>query len=454
VLRFPERFYIGGIVAVTVLLTIAAVSLLAPLPRWWATLLWLPCSQVAVGIVNLLANSALRPRRMPRLDFSKGIPETCTTFVVVPTLLLSRRDVERMVERLEIHYLGNRDPQLSFALLTDFPDSDSPIRDTDPLLELCASRVRRLNRKYGASGRAPFYLFHRKQEWNACQGKWMGRERKRGKLEDFNRLVMGAGDAFPVKIGDLKVLPSIRYVITVDTDTQLPLDSARKLIGTLAHPLHRAVIDSDSRTVREGYAILQPRVSISMESAQRSRFATIFSGQTGLDTYTTAISETYQDLFGRATFTGKGIYDLRAFHAVLDVRFPDNTLLSHDLIEGEHVRTGLVTDVDMIEDYPSTYGAHRKRKHRWIRGDWQILQWLLPRVPQGDGKWISNPLSVISRWKIADNLRRSLFEISLLVMMVTAWMFTPAASSRVSCVAGRVSNHRFLFLLRPAEFTV
>lgn len=328
--------------------------------------------------------------------------------MVIPTLLLSRPGVELLLERLEIHCLGNRDPHIGFALLTDFPDSASPVPSDDPLLELCASRIRRLNRKYAATGRAPFYLFHRRQEWNAGQGKWMGRERKRGKIEDFNRMITGAAfhaDAFDVKVGDLKILASGRYVITLDTDTQLPPDSAWKLVGTLAHPLHTAAIDPRSGIVREGYAILQPRVSISMESANRSRFAQIFSGQTGLDPYTSAISEVYQDLLGQATFTGKGIYDVHAFCRILDGRFPDNTLLSHDLIEGEYARTGLATDVEVIEEYPSSYGAHRMRKHRWIRGDWQILQWLLPRVPNAEGGRSPNPLSFISRWKIADNLR-------------------------------------------------
>ena len=427
-LRIPNLLYIGGTVALTAAWTAALYRLLSPLSPWWIPLLCLPVSQIAVWSINFIVNRTLPPRFLPRLDFSNGIPDEHRTFVVIPTLLLSRAGVERLLERLEVHYLANRDRNLVFALLTDFPDSAAPLTGDDPLLGYCARGIQRLNLRYAAENRAPFYLFHRLQRWNEGQGVWMGRERKRGKLEDFNRLLLGLGDSFEVKIGDLSVLPSIRYVITVDTDTQLPRDSAWKLAGTLAHPLQRPVVDPVSRTVKEGYAILQPGVSISMESAGRSRFAQIFTGRTGLDPYTTAISDVYQDLFGQASFTGKGIYDLRAVHAVLDGRFPRNTILSHDLIEGEYARVGLVADPDVIEDYPSTYQAYSRRKHRWVRGDWQLLYWLFPYVPQEDGRWLPNPLGPLSRWKIADNLRRSLLEISLLLMIVMSWLLDPAAA--------------------------
>jgi hypothetical protein len=253
----------------------------------------------------------------------------------------------------------------------------------------------------------------------------MGWERKRGKLLDFNNLLRKNHDGFPVKIGDLSVLSKVRYVITLDSDTQLPRDSAHKLIGTLAHPLNRAVIDPRTKTVKEGYSILQPRVDISIHSAGRSRLAAIFSGHTGFDIYTRAVSDVYQDLFGEGSFTGKGIYEVDSFQQVLNRRFPCNALLSHDLIEGAYARAGLVSDIELIEDYPSHFSAYSRRKHRWVRGDWQIIFWLFPRVPDYFGKMVPNPLPLISRWKIIDNLRRSLIEIATFALLLAGWFFLP-----------------------------
>ncbi len=442
--RSPNRFYFGGAAFGTLLLIAAVYALLAPVPVWVALLLLVPASHAALAFMNLLVSRLLPPRRLPRLDFSQGIPDDCRTFVVVPTLLLSRGGVERLLERLEIHYLGNPDPNLSFALLTDFADSPHAYGENDRLLDVCAKGIELLNARYSSAG-SPFYLFHRRREWNESEATWMGHERKRGKLEDFNRLLLGADDAFSLKVGDLSALPSFRFVITLDSDTQLPRDTARKLIATLAHPLNRPVVDSETRTVREGYAILQPRITVSMESAGRSRLAQFYSGQTGFDPYATAVSDVYQDLYGRASFTGKGIYDLRAFDAALGGRFPDNTLLSHDLIEGEHARTGLVTDLEFIDDYPSKYQAWSKRKHRWVRGDWQIASWLMPSVPARDGGYERNPLPAISRWKIADNLRRSAYEISLFGLLVAGWFGLPSPAYRWTLVA-------VAFLLLPTYF--
>ncbi len=428
--RFAAFFFVSCVAFLTAA-SLAAVHALWPaLPRWWLALIALPASQVAVSLANLLSALAIAPRRLPRLDFSDGIPEECATFVVVPTLLLSRSGVEHLLERLEIHYLANRDRHLYFALLTDYADSSSPTEVPSHLLVACAEGIRRLNARYAEGGREPFYLFHRAQEFNAAEGVWMGRERKRGKLEDFNAFLLGRSDPFEFKSGDLRALPPIRYVITLDGDTQLPLASARKLVATLAHPLHRPVLDPATGIVRDGYALLQPRVGISMESANRSLLALLYSGETGLDPYTKAVSDTYQDLFGRATYTGKGLYDVRAFVEVLDARFPANSLLSHDLIEGEHLRTGLAGDVELIDDYPATYDAWSRRKHRWTRGDWQILYWLLPRVPLAGWRWTRNPLPAASRWKILDNLRRSLVEPALALALACAWFFARHAAAQ------------------------
>ena len=421
--RYPNVFYLGGIASLTAAILALAWWIAAPAPWWFLLLLALPASQTAVSLMNLLVNAAAPPRRLPRMDFSEGIPGECRTFVVVPTLLTSRPDVQRLLERLEIHYLANRDPNLLFALLTDFPDSATPAGD-ESLLRTCSGGIRTLNRRYGSDGKGPFYLFHRPLRWNAGEGVWMGHERKRGKLNDFNALLRGEDDAFSHKIGDLSVLPSVRYVITLDSDTQLPRDAARGLVATIAHPLNQAVIDPLTNTVRRGYGLLQPRVSISMESAARSRLARIHSGQTGFDPYTTAVSDVYQDLHGQASFTGKGIYEVAVFHKVAGRRFPENRLLSHDLIEGEHVRAGLVTDLEVIDDFPSTCQSYSKRRHRWARGDWQIVDWIF-----------SGHLPLVSRWKIFDNLRRSLFEIALLVFLLAGWSFLPGRYLTVTLAA-------------------
>ena len=417
--RFPNFFYLGMLALVTAALVFGMWRLLAA-PWWAAALIALPASQAALALVNPLVNRFIPPRRLPRMDFSEGIPPDCRTFVVVPTLLLSRTGVERLLENLEIHYLANRDPNLLFALLTDFPDARTRQGPHDGLLEYCAEGIRRLNERHG-SAHAPFYLFHRARQWNASEDAWMGWERKRGKLTDFNRYLLGEADAFDRIEGDTEAIGGIRYVITLDSDTQLPRETAGKLVAAMAHPLNRPVFEERTGLVRRGYALMQPRVSISMDSAGQSQLARIFSGQTGFDPYTTAVSDIYQDVYGRASFTGKGIYDLRAFHRATEGRFPENTLLSHDLIEGEHVRTALVTDLEFIDDYPSSYEAYSKRKHRWVRGDWQIAMWALPWAPDARWRWRRNRLPLVSRWKIFDNLRRSLVEISLVAMLAAGW---------------------------------
>src|SRR5579871_3078371 len=257
----------------------------------------------------------------------------------------------------------------------------------------------------------------------------MGWERKRGKLLDFNKLLRGAYDAFPVKVGDMSVLRRVRYVITLDSDTQLPRDAAVALVGAIAHPLNQAVVDRQTRMVVEGYGILQPRMAISVQSASRSRLAALYSGQTGFDVYTLATSDVYQDLFGEGIFTGKGIYEVDVMRQVLERRFPENALLSHDLIEGIYARVALVSDVELIDDYPSHFSAYSRRKHRWARGDWQIMRWIRARVPDFYGRLIPNPIPLISRWKIIDNWRRSLLEPGLLLLLLASWFWLPGRPS-------------------------
>jgi hypothetical protein len=425
----PDVFYfltLELLLFVMMLFVVTGVSGAVPVIAA-ALLLILPASESAVEVVNQLVTFLVPARALPRLDFSQGIPAECLTIVAVPTLLISEPQIRDLVRSLEIRYVGNRDPHLYFALLTDPPDSEQRFDERDQLVSLCSGLIEELNRKHGRGGRGQFLHFHRHRVFNETENKWMGWERKRGKLLDFNDFLRGQYDRFPVKVGDLAVLPRVRYVITLDSDTQLPRESAHRLVATLAHPLNRASVNPATNTVDEGYGVLQPRVGISVQSANQSRLAFLYSGQTGLDIYARAVSDVYQDLFGEGIFTGKGIYEVDVFREVLSGRFPSNAILSHDLIEGAYARAGLVSDVEIIDDYPSHFSAHSRRKHRWIRGDWQILRWLLPRVPDARGKLVRNPLDVVSRWKILDNLRRSVIEAATFVLLLAAWFYLPGS---------------------------
>ena len=325
-------------------------------------------------------------------------------------------------------------------MLTDFRDApEQTLPDDDALLAHARAAVQALNETYSEDRPCIFYLFHRPRVWNPYERVWMGYERKRGKLEQFNALLRGgAQTAFSDIVGDQSILASIKYVITLDTDTQLPRDAARTLIGNLAHPLNRPVYDADKGRIVEGYAILQPRASISLTSAGQSRFTKLFAGESGIDPYTREVSDVYQDIFGEGSFIGKGIYDVDAFRQAVDGRFPENLILSHDLLESGYARSALVTDVDLIEEHPASYAIEASRRHRWIRGDWQLAGWLLPRVPgpplRTDGQMASktkrqpNPLTALSLWKIFDNLRRSLVPPALLALLAGGWLFGPGSA--------------------------
>ena len=433
-LRLP--LYLGPILLLTLLATAVVLSFGGFEPgdgRIWifALPLVIAASALAVSLVNLLVTLVLPPRALPRLDFSKGIPDSHRTMVIVPTLLASPQNVDDLLEAMEIRYLGNRDPNLFFALLTDFRDApEQTLPDDEALLAYAGAAVEALNETYREDRPCIFYLFHRPRLWNPFERVWMGYERKRGKLEQFNaRLRGGAQTAFSDIVGDQSILASIQYVITLDTDTQLPRDAARTLIGNLAHPLNRPVYDAAKGRIVEGYAILQPRASISLTSAGQSRFTKLFAGDPGLDPYTREVSDVYQDVFGEGSFIGKGIYDVDAFRQAVDGRFPENLILSHDLLESGYARSALVTDVDLIEEHPASVAIEASRRHRWIRGDWQLAGWLLPRVPGpsngAKAKRQANPLSALSWWKLFDNLRRSLVAPALLVLLAGGWLLGP-----------------------------
>jgi cyclic beta-1,2-glucan glucanotransferase len=387
----------------------------------------IPASHFATAIVNWIATLFVAADSLPRMDFSDGIPAESRTLAVIPTMLTSISSVEHLVEGLEVRFLGNHDDNLHFALLTDFQDAPREnIPEDEPLLSLAKARIEELNEKYPNSNGSTFFLFHRPRQWNAKERIWMGYERKRGKLGDLNGFLRtGSTDRFSLVVGQTGILSSVKYVITLDTDTQLPRDAARQLVGAMAHPLNRARYDKTRQRVREGYGILQPRVAASLPGTNRSRYARMFGNDAGIDPYTRTVSDVYQDVFKEGSFIGKGIYDVEAFALSLADRLPANLILSHDLLEGCYARSGLVSDVLLYEEYPLQYGLDVSRRRRWIRGDWQILKWLLPRVSGAGDRPQSNPISLLSRWKIFDNLRRSLVPVAVTALLLLGWTVLP-----------------------------
>ncbi len=434
-LQHPTVAYLGCTALLAVLMVFAVVayarasggSTLQVVAA--GALMLLPALTVAVNLTNWLVTHWLPPGFVPKLDFEKGVPADCQTMVVIPTLLSSAGDIESLLQQLELHFLSNQDDSVYFALLTDFVDAPQQrMPGDDVLLDQATAGLRALNRRHGTDDGGPFYFFHRERRWNPGEDCWMGWERKRGKLMEFNHLLQGAtGTSFVVQEGRLDRLSGTRYVITLDTDTSLPRDSARRLIGALAHPLNRAEFDDQSGSVVAGYTILQPRVEIIPTSANRSLFARVYSGDTDVDLYSRAVSDGYQDLFGEGIYVGKGIYDLQAFERSVAGCVPENALLSHDLFEGILGRVGLVTDITLFEDYPPDYLSFAHRAHRWVRGDWQLLPWLLPVVPTESGRGVPNYLPALGRWQIMDNLRRSLGPPALFGLLCTGWLWLPGS---------------------------
>ncbi len=478
--RAPMMLYGGSIALLTLALTgglLAEIALKLDLGWWWliaiGIVLLLATSQLAVSLVNWASTLLVTPQPLPRMDYSFGIAPSSRTLVVVPTMIGSAQGIEELVEQLEVRFLANRDAHLHFALLTDFHDAPQEhMPDDDELLAVASEKIVTLNAKYGPppDGNAGdiFFLLHRPRRWNERERVWMGYERKRGKLADLNALLRGhasagPGERFSHIVGDPRTLTNTRYVITLDTDTQLPRDAAAQFIATMAHPLNRPRFGSGDRhdLVVEGYGILQPRVGVSLPGANRTGYARLYGGEAGIDPYTRAVSDTYQDIFGEGSFIGKGIYDVDAFERALGGRFPENRILSHDLLEGCHARSGLLSDVQLIEESPGNYAADVARRHRWIRGDWQLLGWLRRRVPvmpgHGHGRSARNPLSSLSRWKMFDNLRRSLVPAALVALLITAWLVLPEPgvwTLRVLAVVAVVPMVTYIFdlLRRPVEW--
>ncbi|HLF82643.1 MAG TPA: carbohydrate-binding protein, partial [Blastocatellia bacterium] len=425
VLRHPTGSYLGTLAVMTALflapfLLYAWFSGASPLVLIAiALVLIVPISDFVLSALNLDVTVLFKPNPLPKMNTVSGIPEAGRTFVVIPTIFTSEETVRALLENIEVHFLANRDENIYYALLGDFADASlEDMPDDDGLLETATKGIEELNSRYSEPETDRFHLFHRRRKWNPVEGKWMGWERKRGKLHEFNRLLRGASDtSYIVATADPAFLSKVRYIITLDSDTQLPRDSARRLIGTALHPLNQPHLDPGVNRVTEGYGILQPRVSMTLASSSRSHFSRIFSGHTGVDPYTTAVSDVYQDLFGEGSYTGKGLYDVDAFEAALAERVPENLLLSHDLFESLYARAALVTDVEFLDDYPSHYDSYAKRQHRWTRGDWQIARWLFRRVRDARNRPVRNRLPIISRWKILDNLRRSLVAPTMLLWL-------------------------------------
>ena len=392
-----------------------------------ALALLLPASEIAVYLVNRVVNRIMKPSLLPKLELKDGIPDELSTMVIIPTLLPDERRVAEVLQTMEEHYLRNREQNLYFAIIGAFGDACSAHMPADEsVIASALAGIQTLNGKY-AGERDIFFFFHRERQYNASNDVWIGWERKRGAIMEFNDLVQGSPDtSFAWASSEVPPFGKIRYVITLDSETILPIGMAKRLIGTMAHPLNRPYIDEARCVVTKGYGLIQPHIDI--ESAEGTLFSRIFTNQDGIDPYSGALSDVYQDLFGEGIFTGKGIYDLATFQTVLKGTIPENTVLSHDLLEGSYLRTGLASDLTMVDGFPAQYQAYIARQRRWMRGDWQLLSYVLPFVrstASTGSKWMKNPLSAISRWKIYDNLRRSLLSPALLLLAMLAVAVLP-----------------------------
>ncbi|GAA0181782.1 glucoamylase family protein [Clostridium sediminicola] len=387
-----------------------------------ALALLIPCSEIVTSILNWSINHLSVPDFIPKMELKDGIEEKDKTIVVIPTIVNTPERVEELISDMEVYYLANSEKNLYFALLADFKDSNKKEEKNDSkLIKTALEAVKNLNKKYSNSGNEIFYFLSRYRKYNESEEKWLAWERKRGKLIEFNRLIRGAKDtSYDIVSGNIHNLINAKYVITLDSDTQLPRDTAKKMIGAMSHILNVPHIDKGQKRVTRGYGLMQPKISISTVSANKTMFSTIFSGETGIDTYTTAVSDAYQDLFKEGIFTGKGIYEVDTFNYMLEREIPENSVLSHDLLEGSYVRAALVTDLELIDGYPATYNSSAKRLHRWVRGDWQLIPWL-------KNKQSLNRLSI---WKIFDNLRRSLLAPSIMLLFALSFNVLPDGTDK------------------------
>ena len=433
--RYQGKLYLMTIATITtVLMVIAIAYVLRQITGYYlfyAILIMMitiiPASEVGISMTNWLAGKMKKPSFFPRLELKEGIPVSLTTMVVVPTMLSNENRVAELLMNIENHYLANKEANLYFALIGSFKDSKmSQAIEDNEILKKTQEGIDALNSRYSNGDNDIFYYYHRQNLFDETDQVWRGWERKRGALMEFNDLILGSKKTSFIHYADNHLPKSeIKYIITLDSDTVLPLGMAKKMIGTMAHPYNIPVVDPYRNVVVEGHGLMQPRISFDMDSSNKSIFSKIYTGQEGMDPYANAISDVYQDLFDEGIYTGKGIYDLNVFRNVLQNVVPENAVLSHDLLEGSYVRAALVSDIELVDAYPTKYNAYMARLHRWIRGDWQLIPWLSQSVYHQESKTISNPLSHISLWKIADNLRRSLVMPSLIVLMGLALCMLP-----------------------------
>jgi cyclic beta-1,2-glucan synthetase len=427
-LLFASALAMSGMAALILpTLYLRATGAEAPILIFGVALALTPASVLSVTLVHWIVTVVVPPRVLPKLDFDKAIPADCATVVVIPVLIATPAEVPALVQRLEMHHLANPDPSLQFALLTDHSDAPDERMPGDAEIEQVLVRsIQHLNGCHGRGGNGPFHLLHRPRRFNPSERCWMGWERKRGKIEQFNDFVLtGNAGTFSVREGNTDALRGARFVVTADADTSLPPGSVSRLVATLAHPLNRAEFDVTTGRVRTGYTIVQPRVEILPGSVDRSIFSRLYAGDTAIDIYSRAVSDVYQDVFGSAIYIGKGIYEVATFQRSLERCVPDNALVSHDLFEGVHGRTALASDIVLYESFPAGYIDYAKRWHRWVRGDWQLLPWLWSTAPRRNGLRAANRLSWLDRWKIFDNLRRSLVPLSLIALVAAGWLVLP-----------------------------
>ena len=439
--------YLGTIAVVTAVIVACGLAAIADaqVGGWTrfmlAMIAIIPAIDAAVALVNRAVTTVIGPATIPALDLHNGVPPNLRTIVVMPTLLTTRAEIDEQIERLEVHFLASPDGELYFALLSDWIDAATETApDDDELLALATAGIARLNQRHGAGPAGPrFLLLHRRRVRDEAEGVWMGRERKRGKLHELNRLLRGATDTtFVVSDGHVPAVPDdVRYVITLDADTRLPRGAARRMVGKMAHPLNAPRFDQELGRVVEGHGVLQPRITASLPTGRDgSVFQRVFSSAAGIDPYAFAVSDVYQDLLDEGSYSGKGIYDVDVFEAALAGRVPDDTLLSHDLFEGTFARSGLVSDIELVEEFPSRYDVAAARQHRWARGDWQLLPWILGRPHNSDtGSRTSqvragrSSMPPLGRWKMIDNLRRTLSAPMTLAALVAGWRLPLAAAA-------------------------
>jgi cyclic beta-1,2-glucan synthetase len=428
-LKHPTAVFLGGIALLTLGIEWGLAYLMqhsqATIGQKLLFLLLalLPASELAIQIVSMIITKILQPFILPKYDYDKGVPEELKTVVVIPSLLTTEEDINEDIQQLEIHYLANAEKALMFGIFYDYTDAPQEKMPNDQtLLAAAVKGMQSLEDKYG---KGKFFLFLRNRVWSKSENAWIGRERKRGKLQCLNRyLAAGSCTELILQLGDKDLLRGVKYVITLDADTMLPKDTARRLVETISHPLNAPRLGANGKIAR-GYTIIQPRVGTDITNTQNTWFSQIFADPLSVNPYTQAVSDIYQDLMSEGNYHGKGIYDVQSFYQILNDCFPEEHVLSHDLIEGVHVSTGFASDIALLDKFPHDYFAWSRRQHRWMRGDWQIADWIFSKVPCSEDRTkIPNPLSVINRWKVFDNLRRSAMPISILLLLISAFLWS------------------------------